>query len=83
MGGGGARPGFGERGGQGVVEQPSEERAGGDAHGEGGQHELLGPAPAEGGEPAQLYGEDGGQDRGEEEFRQCGEHGRADSRPGW
>ncbi len=82
MGGGGARPGFGEGGGQRVVQEPPEQRPGGQAHGERGQDGLARVTPAEGGEPAQLDGEDRGQDRGEEELRQCGEHGRADARPG-
>lgn len=78
--GGGPRPWFGERGGQRVVQQPAEEGARRDAHGECGQYQLLGRAPAERREPAELYGDDGGQDGGEQELRQRGEDGGA--RPG-
>ncbi|MGY3058110.1 hypothetical protein ACVWZD_002355 [Streptomyces sp. TE3672] len=46
-----------------------------------GQHHLFGPAPAERREPAQLHGDDGGQDGGEQELRQCGEDGGAHPGP--
>ncbi|CAM5735592.1 hypothetical protein SALBM311S_03952 [Streptomyces alboniger] len=75
--GGGQRPGFGEGAGQQVVEEPSDDGAGGQAEREGRQHRPLGAVPAEGGQPAQLDADDGGEDGRGEELGQRGEDRRA------
>ena len=74
--GGGQRPRFGERARQQVVEHPPEQRARGQAERERGQHHPPGAVPAEGGQPAELYADGGGQHGGGEELGQCGEHRR-------
>lgn len=76
--GGGQCPGFGEGAGQQVVEHPAEQRARGQAEGEGGQHHPLWPVPADRGQPVEVHADDDGEHGRGEELGQRGEHrGRA------